>query len=409
MANELNKRLLDAAKVYANNYVQDEADPGYGPGDLVCSEEQHKHAIELFAAIADAEAVPAASAPEPMDLEAERVAFEAAAEALDIPPNSVLALKLWQAARAAPARGELSDADVDDMAFGYAPGGKIDELRGLIRAAEARIRGQQGGVSDAEMAGDSPAAEKAGGLSQNIVYGDFSDADKTTLAFMGIAIGEGPRPTAVMAGGLSDDQRDAARWHAYRVSAAAAMSGLHSEALDAAVDKIVAHMPARQDDRPPAMGAGSLGEPLAILTLGGIDGNEYDDNDIEIASSKRLDELQRALVKTSEPVTLELFARPTASGAVDLWQPIETAPKDGRALLLGRFNEMGNWRTMRGQWTSQAEIDNDWEDPDGHEQGWYEVAITPDAPNCWSIAPTHWQPLPVRPTANGAGDLKGGA
>jgi hypothetical protein len=41
-------------------------------------------------------------------------------------------------------------------------------------------------------------------------------------------------------GAQQDSERDAARWRAFRVSAAAAMSGLHSEALDAAVDKIVA-------------------------------------------------------------------------------------------------------------------------------------------------------------------------
>ena len=27
------------------------------------------------------------------------------------------------------------------------------------------------------------------------------------------------------------------------------------------------------------------------------------------------------------------------------WQPIETAPKTGRTLLLGYFNSHGNWRT----------------------------------------------------------------
>lgn len=37
----------------------------------------------------------------------------------------------------------------------------------------------------------------------------------------------------------SADAVDAARWRAYRVSAAACMSGLHSEALDSAVDKII--------------------------------------------------------------------------------------------------------------------------------------------------------------------------
>lgn len=45
------QRLLKAATTYAEHYVQDEADPGYGPDDLVCSEGQHERAKELFAAI----------------------------------------------------------------------------------------------------------------------------------------------------------------------------------------------------------------------------------------------------------------------------------------------------------------------------------------------------------------------
>lgn len=84
---------------------------------------------------------------------------------------------------------------------------------------------------------------------------------------------------------------------------------------------------------------------------------------------------------------------------VSAWQPIATAPQNGRTLLLGRFNELGNWRTMRGQWFSTEAIAQDWEDPDDAEEGWYETAVEPDAPNCWSIAPTHWMPLPTAPTA----------
>ncbi|WP_368648008.1 hypothetical protein ABRZ10_07210 [Castellaniella ginsengisoli] len=82
------------------------------------------------------------------------------------------------------------------------------------------------------------------------------------------------------------------------------------------------------------------------------------------------------------------------------WQPIETAPRDGRTLLLGRRNSLGNWRTMRGQWMSAEYIAEYWEDPDEVEPGWFETAVeAEDPPNCWLIEPTHWMPLPAAPGA----------
>jgi hypothetical protein len=51
-------RLLKAAKAYFMGYVQDEADPGQGPDDLVCTVERHMLAVELEAAIKAAEAKP---------------------------------------------------------------------------------------------------------------------------------------------------------------------------------------------------------------------------------------------------------------------------------------------------------------------------------------------------------------
>lgn len=82
------------------------------------------------------------------------------------------------------------------------------------------------------------------------------------------------------------------------------------------------------------------------------------------------------------------------------WRPIETAPKNGRTLLLGKFNSHGKWRTMRGQWMSENYIAEHWEDPDGVEPGWFETAVEPDdPPNCWPINPTHWMPLPPSPSS----------
>lgn len=84
----------------------------------------------------------------------------------------------------------------------------------------------------------------------------------------------------------------------------------------------------------------------------------------------------------------------------EAWMPIETAPKDGRTLLLGRFNSNKKWRTMRGQWMSQEHIDESWENPEGVEAGWYETVVEcDDVPNCWPTEPTHWMLLPAAPGA----------
>lgn len=82
------------------------------------------------------------------------------------------------------------------------------------------------------------------------------------------------------------------------------------------------------------------------------------------------------------------------------WQSIESAPKTGRTLLLGYVNELGNWRTMRGQWMDENYIAEYWEDPaDDAVPGWYETSVNADdVPSCWMIDPTHWMPLPAPPS-----------
>lgn len=89
------------------------------------------------------------------------------------------------------------------------------------------------------------------------------------------------------------------------------------------------------------------------------------------------------------------------------WQPISSAPKDGRTLLLGYENLSGKWRTVRGQWFSEQEIMDSWEDPDDGIEGWYETSEqADDPPNCWSVHPTHWMPLPAPPEPVSAEDEK---
>lgn len=81
------------------------------------------------------------------------------------------------------------------------------------------------------------------------------------------------------------------------------------------------------------------------------------------------------------------------------WQLIATAPKGGRTLLLGYYNRAGKWRTVRGQWMSEAYIAENWEDLEDGKPGWFETSVeADDPPNCWAIDPTHWMPIPAAPT-----------
>ena len=79
------------------------------------------------------------------------------------------------------------------------------------------------------------------------------------------------------------------------------------------------------------------------------------------------------------------------------WMDIETAPQDGRTLLLGYFNSAGKWRTIRGEWLSQDHIYEYAEDPDCMSPGWHETTVEDDDGKCWPIDPTHWMKLPESP------------
>lgn len=111
---------------------------------------------------------------------------------------------------------------------------------------------------------------------------------------------------------------------------------------------------------------------------------------------KKVAELVGIIVNAAHAAnTLQPPAQPQVQGG---WQDIATAPKDGRTLLLGYRNRLGNWRTVRGQWMSDEYIADYWEEPEGVEPGWFETADqAEDPPNCWRVDPTHWQHSPPPP------------
>lgn len=140
-----------------------------------------------------------------------------------------------------------------------------------------------------------------------------------------------------------------------------------------------------------------------LLFFGGPGGPEAQ---LLIEAVNALPELLSALDAQTAEIA-RLTARCDARGEqierlreAQAWQPIETAPKDGRTILLGRRNSLGNWRTMRGQWMSAEYIAEYWDDPDDAKPGWFETAVeADDLPNCWGVLPTHWMPLPAAPDA----------
>lgn len=69
------------------------------------------------------------------------------------------------------------------------------------------------------------------------------------------------------------------------------------------------------------------------------------------------------------------------------WQPIETAPKDGREILCGRFTDEKD--------KFNGKINVDWYRQPHHGKGY--IGWGRFNPKYWP--PTHWMPLPKPPEA----------
>lgn len=71
------------------------------------------------------------------------------------------------------------------------------------------------------------------------------------------------------------------------------------------------------------------------------------------------------------------------------WQPIETAPKDGTAIIYrGKYTTAGACRW----WTEQDLADAECGSPEDYCAAWYD-ADDEDS----EVVPTHWMPLPEPP------------
>jgi hypothetical protein len=86
--------------------------------------------------------------------------------------------------------------------------------------------------------------------------------------------------------------------------------------------------------------------------------------------------------------------------AQDSWQPIATAPKTGRKVILFYLNRNSLPRTVMARWVTDEEAAETDGEGVGLEAGWYECIDNWDEYTEVAIyegEPTHWMPLPEAP------------
>ena len=84
------------------------------------------------------------------------------------------------------------------------------------------------------------------------------------------------------------------------------------------------------------------------------------------------------------------------------WLPISTAPK-GRKVIVCYKNILGNWRTVIAKYYDNKTLlreDSEYSDDEEAyaDEGWYEVTETHETVLPVEMPPTHWMPLPLKPT-----------
>ena len=90
------------------------------------------------------------------------------------------------------------------------------------------------------------------------------------------------------------------------------------------------------------------------------------------------------------------------------WQPIETAPKTRKKVILFYLNRNNFPRTVMARWLTDDEAAETDTDCVGLEGGWYECIDNWDDYTEVAIhegEPTHWMPLPPAPTSEGKPDV----
>lgn len=80
-----------------------------------------------------------------------------------------------------------------------------------------------------------------------------------------------------------------------------------------------------------------------------------------------------------------------------MWQPIETAPKDGRKVLV--YVKGDSLYPTAASFKSREYWQSNYDDPEYMEEGWYWAFGYPSDFHEEVIEPTHWMPLPQPPEA----------